>query len=71
MTLLEVYLITVLMFYACCAAIYLSSQSVAQYTRNKDLKNACKHLTDKLKKAIVWGGLWPAWLLRLWFKRQQ
>jgi len=70
MEILEVYLQTVLTYYACCATAIICAKSTHGYTRNKDIKNACTNLETKIKNsALLWGAIWPVWLVKLWLRK--
>ena len=70
MTPVEIYGITVLMCYTVTTAALLCVRETKGYTRNKDIKNACANIEDKIKKeALPWGIVWPAWLLYKVFKK--
>ena len=70
-SLIELYAVSVCIFYGCCATVLMAGKEVRDYTRNKDLKNACIHLEDKAKKVgMVWGFVWPAWLVYSLVKRK-
>ena len=70
-TLIELYAVSVCIFYACCATVFMCCNEVLGYTRSKDLKNACTHLKAKTKKAgMTWGFIWPAWLVYSLVKRK-
>ena len=67
---IELYVVTVLIFYACCASIFLCARSTKNYTRIKDIKNACTNLERSVKKdAVLWGVVWPIWFVKLLLKR--
>ena len=70
MILLEVYCYTILTYYACCATALMCAKSTHEYTRSKDIKNACTSLETKIKNsALMWGPVWPAWLVKLWLRK--
>lgn len=70
MLLLELYCVTVVAYYACCAALVMSARSTLDYTRNKDIKNACMNLEGKIKaSALKWGVVWPIWVAKLWLRK--
>lgn len=63
-SLIELYAVTVCIFYGCCGTVLMGCKEVLGYTRSKDLKNACTHLSAKVKKiGMIWGFIWPAWLI--------
>ncbi len=70
MLIVELYCASVLSYYACCAAVLICAKSTTNYTRNKDIKNACMNLETKIKSsALLWGGIWPIWLAKLWIRK--
>ena len=70
-SLIELYAVSVCIFYGCCATVLMCSKEVSSYTRSKDLKNACTHLATKAKKVgMSWGFVWPAWLVYSLIKRK-
>jgi hypothetical protein len=69
---IELYAASVCIFYGCCATVIMSCREVAGYTRSKDLKNACTHLSNKTKSSgMVWGFIWPVWLIYSLVKRKR
>jgi len=70
MLVLELYGVSVLAYYACCTTVLVCARSTIEYSRNKDIKNACKNLETNIKtSALLWGAIWPAWLLKLWLRK--
>ena len=71
MGLIELYAVSVCVLYGCCATVIVCCKEVAEYSRSKDLKNACNHLREKTKKTgMAWGFVWPAWLVYSLVKRK-
>ncbi len=70
MLLLDIYLVSLMVYFACVSTVYICSRAVSEYTRNKDIKNTCSFLIKNVKsQALPWGIVWPVWLAKLALKK--